>query len=128
MSEFAKVTRLHKQAEEIPNLLGGLRADYRVTKFLVLREVGGMKLDTPDWDSEGEEHPNVVPGALVEGARFVEHDGYQSVELTVWGKDEMHLLMVGQQTPVVVFEVEDLDVTKPDFSGYSTFTDPQAAI
>lgn len=109
MTEIAKVTRLHKQAEEIPNILGDLRVDYRVTRYLVLREIGGMKVDTPD--PEDVQFPRAVAGSLVEGARFLEHDGYDAVEITVWGDGEMHLMIVGPQTPVVVFEVEDLDVT-----------------
>lgn len=97
----AKVNRTTGQAEEVPGWLSDMRAT-NSQLALVLRQVGGIKLDF-------DEHPDAqlplpVPGALIEGARFATIDGgFSVVELTLWARDEMITLQVGQQTEVLVY-------------------------
>lgn len=110
-SSAVKVTRLPiTQAEEIVPALWELRGPYAQlasTTYLVLQKVGGITVDAQEKE-EDVELPVPVPGVLIESARFLEHDGFPSVELTVWGTEgEMQVLIVSQPTSVSVLRVED---------------------
>lgn len=97
-----------RQAEEIPQALAELRSVYSTgaSAYLVLRSFGGIQLNAPE-DPDAQ-LPSPIPGVLIESARFIEHDGYASVEITVWGSmGEMELLIASQSTHVDVYQVED---------------------
>jgi hypothetical protein len=104
----ATVRRYERQAEELPQVLMDHRhvENLAAWDFLVLRRAGGMWFEErdlpapqPDWAEP------IVPGLVIEGARFLEHDGYPAVEITVWASGAMHLLIVSQDTPVTLLTV-----------------------
>lgn len=107
----AEVARYTKHAEELPQILidrGNVANIHLAWDYLVLRSVGGMQLDEvtpPVEDRHPTWEPNLVPGLLVEGARYLEHDGFDSIEITVWAGGEMQLIVTQPLVELVLLTV-----------------------
>lgn len=95
-------------AHEIPMTLGALRtldATAHATSYLVLRAFAGVQLSAPE--DRDAQLPLPTQGVLIESARRVEHDGFEIIEVTIWGIGEMETLLLTPSTPVDVYRVED---------------------
>lgn len=96
-----KTERVEGTAKDLVGWVEGMRAKFpNGYGWVTLREFTGVTMEVKD---------ATVPGALIEGVRLVNSGDMDMslVEVTIWGFDEMQVLMLSPDTKVAGFKVTD---------------------